>query len=35
MSGSFVLNLQGSPPGKLMVSKDVSEMVLPPLAPLF
>ncbi len=35
VSGSFVLNLQGAPPGKLVVSKDVADMVLPPLAPLF
>ncbi len=35
VSGSFILNLQGSPPGKLVVSKDIDSMVLPPLAPLF
>lgn len=33
--GSFVLNLQGSPPGKMVVSKDIDDIVLPPLAPLF
>lgn len=35
ISGSFVLNLQGSPPGKLVVSKAIDGMLLPPLAPLF
>jgi hypothetical protein len=33
--GSFVLTLQGAPPGKLMVSKDISTLLIPPLAPLF
>ncbi len=35
INGSLVLNLQGSPPGKLVVSKDIVDIVLPPLAPLF
>jgi hypothetical protein len=34
-NGSFVLSLQGAPPGKLMVSKAVGTLVLPPLSPLF
>jgi len=32
--GSFVLNLQGSPPGKLIVSKAIDALVIPPTAPL-
>lgn len=33
--GSFVLNLQGSPPGKLLLSKTTDGLVVPPTAPLF
>jgi len=33
--GSFVMHLQGAPPGKLLSSKPIETLVLPPLAPLF
>jgi hypothetical protein len=33
--GSFVLNLQGAPPGKLIVSKPIDSLLVPPTPPLF